>query len=137
MPATRSPSAVPFDAFLDLLRAKGYGIGLHEYAALAALLELVERDAVMVAWSNRLSLPLLTWEGERELDALDRRFFAVTGLRYSVIDASVLLDIPAAIGVLHGPIGGPLRLGRYPMRGERKAEARLRSARRRPARRHS
>lgn len=74
-------------------------------AALAALLELVERDAVMVAWSNRLSLPLLSWEGERELEALDRRFFAVTGLRYAVIDASVLLGVPVAIGVLHGPPG--------------------------------
>jgi ribosomal protein S12 methylthiotransferase accessory factor len=74
-------------------------------AALAALFELVERDAVMVAWSNRLSLPLLTWDGERELEALDRRFFAVTGLRYSVIDASVLLGVPVAIGVLHGPPG--------------------------------
>ncbi len=74
-------------------------------AALAALLELVERDAVMVAWSNRLSLPLLTWEGEPELEALDRRFFAVTGLRYSVVDASTLLEIPVAIGVLHGPPG--------------------------------
>jgi ribosomal protein S12 methylthiotransferase accessory factor len=72
-------------------------------AALAGLLELVERDAVMVAWSNRLSLPLLTWDGDREVEWLDRRFFAVTGLRYSVIDASALLDVPVALGVLHGP----------------------------------
>ncbi|HEY7345474.1 MAG TPA: YcaO-like family protein [Gaiella sp.] len=72
-------------------------------AALAALLELVERDAVMVTWSNRLSLPLLRWDGDRRLETLDRRFFAVTGLRYSVVDASALLDVPVALGVLHGP----------------------------------
>jgi ribosomal protein S12 methylthiotransferase accessory factor len=74
-------------------------------AALAALLELVERDAVMVAWSNRLSLPLLTWDGDRWIEQLDREFFAVTGLRYSVVDASALLDVPVAIGVVHGPPG--------------------------------
>ena len=32
-------SVLPFDGFLDLLRTKGYGVGLHEHFALANLLE--------------------------------------------------------------------------------------------------
>lgn len=74
-------------------------------ATLSALLELVERDAVMVVWSNRLSPPLLDCAGDDELERLDRQFFAVTGLRYSVLDASALLGLPVAIGVVHGAPG--------------------------------
>ena len=53
-------------------------------AILAALLELVERDAVMLAWKCRLSLPLLDWSDDEALCTLDRRFFASTGLRFDV-----------------------------------------------------
>ncbi|HEX2302128.1 MAG TPA: YcaO-like family protein [Gaiella sp.] len=74
-------------------------------AVLGALLELVERDAVMLAWKCRLSLPLLDWSADSGLTDLDRRFFASTGLRFSVVDASVFLDLPIAISVLHGPPG--------------------------------
>jgi ribosomal protein S12 methylthiotransferase accessory factor len=73
-----------------------------EEAVLRALLELVERDAVMLAWKNRLSLPLLEWDGDSELVALDDRHFRRTRLRYSVLDASVFLGVPVAIAVVHG-----------------------------------
>jgi ribosomal protein S12 methylthiotransferase accessory factor len=72
-------------------------------AVLAALLELIERDAFMLAWSNRLSLPLLAWEDDPDVEAIDRRLFAPTRLRYSAVDASVFFGIPAVIGVVHGP----------------------------------
>jgi ribosomal protein S12 methylthiotransferase accessory factor len=74
-------------------------------AALSAALELVERDAVMLTWKCALSLPQLDWAADGELDALDRRFFAQTGLRFSVLDASCFLKIPVAIAVVHGPPG--------------------------------
>ena len=35
---TRATSVLPFDAFLTLLRARGYAVGLHEHLALAQLL---------------------------------------------------------------------------------------------------
>lgn len=72
-------------------------------AVLAALFELVERDAVMLAWKCGLSLPLLDWAGDDELVADDRRHFGPTGLRFAVLDGSVFLDIPIAIAVVHGP----------------------------------
>lgn len=44
--AALNPRPLPFDAFLDLLRAKGYGVSLHEYAAVAMLLERWDRTNV-------------------------------------------------------------------------------------------
>jgi ribosomal protein S12 methylthiotransferase accessory factor len=74
-------------------------------AILAGLLELVERDAVMLAWKCRLSLPLLDWSEHQGLRATDRSFFEPTRLAYRVLDASCFLDVPVAISVLHGPPG--------------------------------
>ena len=74
-------------------------------AVLAALLEVVERDAVMLAWKCGLSLPLLDWSTHDELVALDRRYFGVTGTDFAVLDASCFLDVPVAISVIHGPPG--------------------------------
>lgn len=74
-------------------------------AILAAFLELVERDAVMLAWKCRLSLPRLDWSDDASITMLDGRFFAHTGLRLSVLDASCFLDLPVTISVLHGHVG--------------------------------
>src|SRR5204863_321338 len=74
-----------------------------EAAILTGLLEVVERDAFMLAWHNRLSLPRLDWSGDPELVRLDRRYFATSGLRYSAVDLSVFLDVPTVLGVVHGP----------------------------------
>lgn len=71
-------------------------------AVLAALLELVERDAVMLAWKCALSLPLLDWEGDEALASQARRHFGPTGLSFAVLDGSVFLDVPIAIAVVHG-----------------------------------
>lgn len=84
-----------------------------EEAVLAGLLEVVERDAFMLTWHDRLSLPLLDWSAHAELSRLDRRYFAPTGLRYSAVDLSVFLDVPTVLGVVHGPPGqlGALGVG--------------------------
>jgi ribosomal protein S12 methylthiotransferase accessory factor len=82
-----------------------------EEAVLAGLLELVERDAFMLVWHNRLSLPLLDWRADPELLALDRRYFAPTGLWYAAVDLSVFLGIPTVLGVVHGPTGALGALG--------------------------
>lgn len=84
-----------------------------EEAILAGLFELIERDAFMIAWSNRLSLPLLDWSADPELAALDARYFAPSGLRYAAVDLSAFFGIPAALGVVHGTSGelGALGVG--------------------------
>ena len=74
-------------------------------AVLRALLELVERDAVMLAWKCRLSLPLLDWTEDDRLRSYDRRFFGPAGVRFSVLDGSAFLGLPIAIAVVHGHSG--------------------------------
>ena len=82
-------------------------------AVLAGLLELAERDAFVLVWSNRLSLPLLDWRADAELVALAERYFAPAGLDYTAVDCSCFLDVPVALGVVHGPTGelGALGVG--------------------------
>jgi ribosomal protein S12 methylthiotransferase accessory factor len=80
-------------------------------AVLAALLEVVERDAMMLVWANRLSLPRLTWLGDPTVTALDRLAFVPTGLRYTAIDTSAFFGVPAAMGVVHGADGDRAALG--------------------------
>ena len=80
-------------------------------AVLAALLEVVERDAMMLVWANRLSLPRLTWVDDPTITALDEDAFAPTGLGYTAIDASAFFGVPAAIGVVHGAHGDRAAIG--------------------------
>jgi ribosomal protein S12 methylthiotransferase accessory factor len=82
-----------------------------EEAVLAGLLEQVERDAVMLTWYNRLSLPLLDWRNDPELVRLDARYFAPTGLRYAAVDLSIFFGVPTVLGVVHGPDGALGALG--------------------------
>lgn len=76
-----------------------------EEAVLGGLLELVERDAVMISWTGAVSLPHLDWRDDQQLLTLERRYFSPSGLRYSVLDGSAFLDVPVAIAVLHGTPG--------------------------------
>jgi ribosomal protein S12 methylthiotransferase accessory factor len=84
-----------------------------EEAVLAAVLELIERDPVMLVWYNRLSLPLLDWARDPELVRIDERYFAPTGLRYSAVDLSIFFGVPTVLGVVHGAPGvlGALGVG--------------------------
>jgi ribosomal protein S12 methylthiotransferase accessory factor len=82
-----------------------------EEAVFAGLCEVVERDAFMVAWRNRLSLPLLEWASSAGLTAIDRRFFAPAGLRHSVVDLTPLSGIPAALGIVRDRGAAGARLG--------------------------
>jgi len=77
--------------------------GSFDEAVLSALLELVERDAFMIVWANRLSLPRLDWSGDARLVELDRRYFAPAGLEYAAVDLSCFLDVPVVLGVVRGP----------------------------------
>jgi ribosomal protein S12 methylthiotransferase accessory factor len=75
--------------------------------------ELLERDAFMVAWAARLSLPLLDWSEAPALVELDRRFFAPTGLAYAAVDLSCFHDVPSVLGIVRAPTGfaGALGIG--------------------------
>jgi ribosomal protein S12 methylthiotransferase accessory factor len=73
-----------------------------EGAVLGALLELVERDAVMIAWYAQWSPPRLDWHSDPALAAVERRYFASTGLRYSCLDLTDVHGIPTVLAVVQG-----------------------------------
>ena len=83
-----------------------------ERALSRALFELLERDAFMLVWSNRLSLPRLDWSSNERLSTIDRERFAPTGLEYAAIDLSAFHQLPIVLGVVRARgTGGALGVG--------------------------
>jgi ribosomal protein S12 methylthiotransferase accessory factor len=80
-------------------------------AVLSGLLELVERDAFMIVWSNRLSLPRLSWDRDEELLAFEARYLTPTGLRYAALDLSPFWRVPTALGVVRSDEPATAALG--------------------------
>ncbi len=75
------------------------------------LCELLERDAFMIVWANRLSLPRLDWSADVRISSLDRRLFAGLGLDYVAIDLSAFHRLPSVLGVVRAPAGCQGALG--------------------------
>jgi ribosomal protein S12 methylthiotransferase accessory factor len=76
-------------------------------ATVKAILEVLERDAFMVVWANRLSMPLITTDDG--LPGLDD--FRRAGLRFAAIDLSAIHRVPCVLGVVRAPDGVPGALG--------------------------
>ena len=71
-----------------------------EETIVAALSELLERDAFLIAWEDRLSLPLLDWSDSPELTRYAARYFDPSGLDYAAVDLSAFWDVPTVLGVV-------------------------------------
>lgn len=69
-------------------------------ALAAALLELVERDAVMLAWYGSLSLPRIDLTSDAMLAARVQRSFRRTRLEFDAVDLTGVLGVPTALGVV-------------------------------------
>ena len=84
-----------------------------EEATASALLEVLERDAFMLVWYGRLSLPRLDWSGHPLLTAFDERYFAPTRLRYEAVDLSTFFGVPTVLAVVRNREAGrsPLAVG--------------------------
>jgi ribosomal protein S12 methylthiotransferase accessory factor len=101
---------------LRICRPTSSGLACHvdrARATLAALLEVLERDAFMLTWKARLSWPLLDWAANDELAAFERAFLRPTGLRAHAVDLSPVWDVPCAAAVVRGtaPGGAPVGVG--------------------------
>jgi ribosomal protein S12 methylthiotransferase accessory factor len=86
-----------------IYRVNSNGSACHSnltHAILNAAYELIERDAMMIAWMNRLSMPMVNlsssdpdpWGVRQTFDSLD--------LEFAHVDISTDLDIPVLLGVL-------------------------------------
>lgn len=73
-----------------------------EEALANALLEVVERDAFMLTWHSRLSLPVVDLDGDAQLDRFLERYVRPTGLRVSAVDLSAFHDIPTVLALVRG-----------------------------------
>jgi ribosomal protein S12 methylthiotransferase accessory factor len=89
--------------------SSGLALGVsRESAVLGGLLELVERDAIMLTWLNGVSMPHLDWSADAEMVAHEQRHFAPTGLDYDVLDLSRWSGIPTVLAIHQGE-RGPVR----------------------------
>jgi ribosomal protein S12 methylthiotransferase accessory factor len=116
--ATGRAAFLPADlVFLGRIPAGGAVIGYATSSGLACaesteaavahgLFELLERDAFMVVWSNRLALPLLDTAGTSLPD-----LFEASGLGFSAVDLSPFHGIPTVLGVVRAPRPFPGALG--------------------------
>ncbi|GAA2834837.1 YcaO-like family protein [Crossiella cryophila] len=94
-------------------------------AAVSGILELVERDAFMLAWHHRLSLPLLDPGSDPALAELIRRHATPSGLDFHLVDLSVFTGIPAMLGVVRNRASelAPIGLGAAAAGSPRRAAA--------------
>lgn len=84
------------DATIGPAYSSGLSAGSNPVEALYhGLCELVERDAFMAMWMNRLPLPQVDLRGDPELSRLYDQVFARDGLEYRLLDATTDVGIPA------------------------------------------
>ena len=74
-------------------------------AALAALLEAIERDAFMIVWRNRLTLPLVDASAVSAVVAWERRYLDPARLRRSVVDLSGFHGVATMLAVVEDAAG--------------------------------
>lgn len=89
----------------EVLIAPSYSSGLSAGASplealYHSLCELVERDAFMAMWMNRLPLPEIDLRGDERLSRLYDDVFARDGLEYRLLDATTDVGIPAIFCLL-------------------------------------
>lgn len=102
----------PGDAWIGYATSSGLACGTSFDEALErALLELLERDAFMIAWWRRLALPRLDWSTNSWMEAVDDRYFRPTGLDYMALDLSWVHELPIVAGVVRGAPGSGAALG--------------------------
>jgi ribosomal protein S12 methylthiotransferase accessory factor len=80
-------------------------------ATLGGLFELAERDAVMIAWHARLTMPQLDLAADPALRALLDRHVTPTGLRYSAVDLTAINGVPTVLGVVINDVSNVGALG--------------------------
>lgn len=89
-------ATLPFDTFLELLRAKGYGVSLHEYAATATLLEHWDRTNPTELGD---ALAALIGRSADEVDGI-RRVFRETYVPAPALPAAREVNAPVSFSFL-------------------------------------
>ncbi|WP_366597662.1 YcaO-like family protein [Bacillus velezensis] len=72
-------------------------------AAISGLFETVERDAFMLTWYNKLSLPQIDVNSSPRLKRFYERYIKPTSLRLHLVDMTVFSGIPSVLAVVRNP----------------------------------
>lgn len=80
-------------------------------ALLSGILELVERDAFMLAWYHQLSLPRIDISSHRSLKEFVRRHIQPAGLQVALMDLSAFSGVPVVLSVARQANGEPGPVG--------------------------
>jgi ribosomal protein S12 methylthiotransferase accessory factor len=97
-----------------ICRSTSSGLACHSSpaaATLAALLEVLERDAFMITWNARLSWPRLDWTGSGALETFVDARLRPTGLQLHAVDLSAFWDVPCVLGVARSRVAGDAPVG--------------------------
>ena len=79
----------------------------YEEAVFKGLCEVVERDAFMIMWLNRLPCPKIAVNSGSELDLLVQRHFSRPGLEYVLIDMTTDIATPSVLCILIDELASP------------------------------
>lgn len=67
--------------------------------------ELIERDAFLIMWRNKLRLPRIIIDSESSIYDIYKEKFERYGLEYILVDTTLDLHIPSVFGILINKIG--------------------------------
>jgi ribosomal protein S12 methylthiotransferase accessory factor len=103
------PAAIPGERPVAYATSSGLACGESvEDTLLRGLCEVLERDAFMIVWANRLSLPVLD---ESLFDPWDSSLLACAGLRHAAVDLSAFHRFPVVLGIVRAPAPFPGAVG--------------------------
>lgn len=92
------------EPYLGIPTSSGLACGqTREQAVLAGLLEIIERDAFMIAWMSRLSLPRVDWSHFPEFKRLHEKYLRPAKPEISLVDLSSLAVLPVVLAIARDP----------------------------------
>jgi len=94
----------PGDSNIGHATSNGLACGItFQEAAISGLFETVERDAFMLTWYNRLSLPHIDINSSPRLKRFYEKFIKPTSLELHLINMSIFSGIPSILAVIRNP----------------------------------
>ena len=94
----------PGDPNIGHATSNGLACGItYKEAAISGLFETVERDAFMLTWYNKLSLPQIDINSSARLKKFYERYIKPTHLQLHLIDMTVFSGIPTILAVIRNP----------------------------------
>lgn len=72
----------------------------HSEALVAALLECVERDAVMITWHARLQMPRIRLDSDPAVAGVVDRHLSPSGMNFAALDLTPITGVPTSLAVV-------------------------------------